>query len=98
LPLSSASGRHCRPTPGRFVIVPVPNITHVLYGRDVGYIVERIVLDDNIEAISATQLRRLGTLALMSIAAACSARSSPTAYDSNHHNHGSDHKHPEGLL
>jgi hypothetical protein len=34
----------------------------------------------------------------MSIAAACSARSSPTAYDSNHHNHGSDHKHPEGLL
>jgi hypothetical protein len=51
----------------------VPNITHVFYGRDVGYIVERIVLDDNIEAISATQLRRLGTLALMSIAAACSA-------------------------
>ena len=30
------------------------------YGRDVGYMVERIVLDDNIEAISATQLRRLG--------------------------------------
>jgi adenylylsulfate kinase len=46
---------------GRFVIVPVPNITYVFYGRDVGYVVERIVLDDNIEAISATQLRRLGT-------------------------------------
>ena len=45
---------------GRFVIVPVPNITHVFYGRDVGYVVERIVLDDKIEAISATQLRRLG--------------------------------------
>jgi hypothetical protein len=44
----------------RFVIVPVPNIIHVFYGRDVGYVVERIVLDDNIEAISATQLRRLG--------------------------------------
>jgi hypothetical protein len=35
-----------------------PNITHVFYGRDVGYAVERIVLDDNIEAISATQLAR----------------------------------------
>jgi hypothetical protein len=46
---------------GRFVIVPVPNITHVFYGRDVGYVVERIVLDDEVEAISATQLRRLGT-------------------------------------
>jgi hypothetical protein len=45
---------------GRFVVVPVPNITHVFYGRDVGYIVERIVLDDKIEAFSATQLRRLG--------------------------------------
>jgi cytidyltransferase-like protein len=46
---------------GRFVIVPVPNITHVFYGRDVGYVVERIVLDDEVEAISATHLRRLGT-------------------------------------
>jgi cytidyltransferase-like protein len=45
---------------GRFVVVPVPNITHVFYGRDVGYTVERIVLDDKIEAISATRLRRLG--------------------------------------
>ena len=46
---------------GRFVVVPVPNITHVFYGRDVGYVVERIVLDDKIEAISATQLRRLSS-------------------------------------
>jgi len=46
---------------GCFVIVPVPNITHVFYGRDVGYVVERIVLDDKIESISATHLRRLGT-------------------------------------
>jgi hypothetical protein len=45
---------------GRFVVVPVPNITHVFYGRDVGYVVERIVLD-KIEAISATQLRRLSS-------------------------------------
>jgi hypothetical protein len=44
---------------GRFVIVPLPNITNVLYGRDVGYTVERIVLDEATEAISATQVRRL---------------------------------------
>jgi cytidyltransferase-like protein len=41
---------------GRFVVVPVPNIT---YGRDVGYTVERIVLDEATEAISGTHLRRL---------------------------------------
>jgi hypothetical protein len=46
---------------GRFVVVPVPNITYVFYGRDVGYVVERIVLDDKVESISATQLRRLST-------------------------------------
>jgi hypothetical protein len=44
---------------GRFVIVPLPNITNIFYGRDVGYNVERIMLDESIEAISATQLRRL---------------------------------------
>ncbi len=47
---------------GRFVVVSVPNITKVLYGRDVGYDVERIVLDESIEAISATQLRSLSTV------------------------------------
>jgi adenylylsulfate kinase len=45
---------------GRFVVVPVPNITNVFYGRDVGYTVERIVLDEATEAISGTHLRRLG--------------------------------------
>ena len=44
---------------GRFVVVPLPNITNVFYGRDVGYTVERIVLDEATEAISATKLRRL---------------------------------------
>jgi cytidyltransferase-like protein len=44
---------------GRFVIVSVPNITKVFYGRDVGYGVERIVLDESVEAISATHLRSL---------------------------------------
>ena len=36
---------------GRFVVVPVPNITHVFYGRDVGYAIERIDLDTATEAI-----------------------------------------------
>ncbi len=45
---------------GRFVVVPLPNITNVFYGRDVGYTVERIVLDEMTEAISATRMRRLG--------------------------------------
>jgi cytidyltransferase-like protein len=44
---------------GRFVIVPLPNITNVFYGRDVGYNVERIVLDPSTEEISATKLRML---------------------------------------
>ena len=41
-------------------MVSVPNITDVLYGRDVGYNVERIMLDEGTEqAISATRLRNL---------------------------------------
>jgi cytidyltransferase-like protein len=44
---------------GRFVIVPLPNITNVYYGRDVGYTVERIVLDEATEGISASKLRGL---------------------------------------
>ena len=46
---------------GRFVVVPLPNITNVFYGRDVGYAVERIVLDEATEAISATNVRRLSS-------------------------------------
>jgi adenylylsulfate kinase len=37
--------------------VQVPNITHIFYGRDVGDAVERIVLDADVEEISATGLR-----------------------------------------
>ena len=44
---------------GRFVVVPLPNITNVFYGREVGYSVERIVLDQETESISATNVRRL---------------------------------------
>ena len=47
---------------GRFVVVPVPNITKVFYGRDVGYDVERIILDETVEAISATHLRSLSNV------------------------------------
>jgi adenylylsulfate kinase len=43
---------------GRYTVVPLPNITHVFYGRDVGYVVEQISLDQSIEALSATDLRR----------------------------------------
>jgi hypothetical protein len=39
--------------------VALPNITNVFYGRDVGYTVERILLDETTEAISATKLRAL---------------------------------------
>jgi cytidyltransferase-like protein len=44
---------------GRFVVVPLPNITNIFYGREVGYTVERILLDEQTEAISATEIRRL---------------------------------------
>jgi cytidyltransferase-like protein len=47
---------------GRFVVVSVPNIAKVFYGRDVGYDLERIVLDESIEAISATHLRSLSSI------------------------------------
>jgi hypothetical protein len=42
---------------GRFMVVPLPNVTHVFYGRDVGYVVERIELDAQTEGISATATR-----------------------------------------
>jgi hypothetical protein len=43
---------------GRFQVVPLPNVTNVFFGRDVGYAVERLVLDEETERISATQIRR----------------------------------------
>jgi cytidyltransferase-like protein len=43
---------------GRVLVVQVPNISHVLYGREVGYVVERLVLDEETERISATRIRR----------------------------------------
>ncbi|MEY9427048.1 adenylylsulfate kinase [Bradyrhizobium ottawaense] len=43
---------------GRFCVVSMPNITHVFYGRDVGYVIERIELDMALQAVSATDIRR----------------------------------------
>ena len=43
---------------GKFEIIRVPNITHICYGRDVGYQVEKITLPKEIESISATQIRK----------------------------------------
>jgi cytidyltransferase-like protein len=46
---------------GRFVVVQLPNIASIFYGRDAGYTIERLSLPDEIEQISATeQRRRLG--------------------------------------
>lgn len=43
---------------GQFEVVLLPNISHVLYGRSVGYVVERIELDQETEAISGSEQRR----------------------------------------
>jgi nicotinamide mononucleotide adenylyltransferase len=42
---------------GRFQVILLPNITNVIYGRDVGYQIEQVHLDKQIQAISATQVR-----------------------------------------
>lgn len=43
---------------GQYEILVVPNIVNITYGRDVGYKIEQEVLDDNIQNISATQIRK----------------------------------------
>jgi adenylylsulfate kinase len=43
---------------GKFVVLPLPNITAVFYGRDVGYLVEKIELSNELTSITATDLRR----------------------------------------
>jgi cytidyltransferase-like protein len=44
---------------GRFVVAQLPNISNVFYGRDVGYSVDKIDLDESIENISASKVREL---------------------------------------
>lgn len=43
---------------GMYEIVVVPNIVNITYGRDVGYKIEKETFDDNIEQISATNVRK----------------------------------------
>ena len=38
-------------------VVKFPNITNILYGRDVGHTIEKVNLDSSIESISATAIR-----------------------------------------
>lgn len=42
---------------GKYTVYLLPNITGVYYGRDVGYKIENIKLDEEIESISATKIR-----------------------------------------
>ncbi len=42
----------------KFDVILVPNITNISYGRGVGYAIEEIVLPDEIQQISATQIRK----------------------------------------
>jgi nicotinamide mononucleotide adenylyltransferase len=43
---------------GKFTIIQIPNITDIFYGRDVGYNIERIHLGEDLESISATDIRK----------------------------------------
>jgi nicotinamide mononucleotide adenylyltransferase len=40
------------------MVVKMPNITNIVYGRDVGYKIEQVDLGADIHAISATQKRK----------------------------------------
>ena len=42
----------------RFKVTLVPNITNICYGRGVGYKIEEIILEEKIQKISATKIRR----------------------------------------
>ena len=43
---------------GKYQVVLVPNITNIVYGRDVGYKIEQESFDESITSISATQIRK----------------------------------------
>jgi hypothetical protein len=40
------------------MVLKLPNITNIVYGRDVGYKIEQIDLGADIHAISATEKRK----------------------------------------
>ena len=45
-----------------YIIMTVPNIVNITYGRDVGYKIEQEHLEEYIEKISATDIRKRITL------------------------------------
>jgi hypothetical protein len=42
---------------GKFVVMLLPNVTAIFYGREVGYKIVRIDLDDRLQQVSATKER-----------------------------------------
>jgi energy-coupling factor transporter ATP-binding protein EcfA2 len=43
---------------GKYQVIKVPNIVEIVYGRDVGYKINKIELPEEIQKISATDIRR----------------------------------------
>jgi hypothetical protein len=43
----------------KIAIISLPNITNIFYGRDVGYSIEQIDLPEALQAISATNIRKM---------------------------------------
>jgi hypothetical protein len=43
---------------GQYQVITVPNITEIVYGRDVGYRITQEMLSDEIHSISATKIRQ----------------------------------------
>ena len=41
-----------------YIVINVPNIVNITYGRDVGYVIEKEYLGEEIESISATKIRK----------------------------------------
>ena len=46
------------PAMRKAMVIRMPNITNIVYGRDVGYKIEQVELAPEIQAISATQKRK----------------------------------------
>ena len=43
---------------GKYIIIKIPVVSEVVYGRKVGYNIRKISLNKNLEKISATKIRR----------------------------------------
>ena len=42
-----------------YIVMKVPNVTNITYGRDVGYTIEQESFDESITSISATKIRKV---------------------------------------